>query len=51
MNVTAYQEKKENEETKTGMKKVGERRRQSTDFRKAVCCPSAVVQGEARQNK
>ena len=27
------------------MKKAEERKRQSTDFRKAVCCPSAVVQG------
>ena len=35
MNVTAHQEKK-NEEMKTGMKKV-EGRRQATDFRKAVC--------------
>ena len=43
MNVTAHQEKK------TGMKKAGERRKQSTDFTKAVCCPSAVVQGAARQ--
>ena len=45
MNVAAHQEKKKNEETKTGMKKAEERKRQSTDFRKAVCCPSAVVQG------
>ena len=42
MNVTAHQE------TKTGMKKAGERR-QSTDFRKAVCCSSAVVQTGARR--
>ena len=31
MNVIAYQEKKKNEEMKTGMKKAGERR-QATDF-------------------
>ena len=45
MKVTAHQEKKKNEETKTGMKKAGEGRSQATDFREAVCCPSAVVQG------
>ena len=49
MNVTTYQEKKKNEESKTGMKKAGERRRQVTNFRKAVCCPSVVNQGMARQ--
>ena len=49
MNVTAYQQKKKNEETKTGMKKAEERKRQSTNFRKTVCCPTAVVQGVARQ--
>ena len=43
MNVIAHQE------TKTGMKKAGEGRRQATDFRKAVCCSSAVVQGAAQQ--
>ena len=48
MNCTAHQEKKKNEETKKRTKKVGERRRQATDFREAVCCPSAVVQGAAR---
>ena len=47
MNVTDHEEKKKNEETKTGIKKAGERRRQATDFRKAVCCPSAAVQGAA----
>ena len=40
MNVTAYQKKK-NKETKTGKKK------QATDFKEAVCCFSAVVQGAA----
>ena len=51
MNVAAHQEKKKNEETKTGMKKAGERRRRATDFRKAVCYPSAIVQGAARRKK
>ena len=41
--------KKKNEETKKSMKKTGERRRQATDFRKTVRCPSAVVQGAAWQ--
>ena len=50
MNVTANQEKKKkNEEAKTGIKKVGERRRQSTDFRKPACCHFAVVQAVAGQ--
>ena len=31
------------------MKKAGEERTQATDFREAVCCPSTVVQGTARQ--
>ena len=44
MNITAHQKEK-NEETKMSMKKAGERR-QSTDFRKAVCYSSAVVQGQ-----
>ena len=45
MNITAHQKEK-NEERKMGMKKAGERRRQSTYFRKAVCYSSAVVQGQ-----
>ena len=49
MNVTAHQEKEKNKQTKTGMKKAGEGKRQVTDFREAVCCPSAVVQGAARR--
>ena len=49
MNVSAYQEKKKTEETKTGMKKAEEGRRHGTDFKKAVRCPSAVVQEAARQ--
>ena len=43
MNVTAHQEKEENEETKKGRRK----RKQATDFEDAVCCPTAVVQGAA----
>ena len=46
MNVAFHQEKK-NEKTKKGMKKAEEGRRQVTNFRKAVCYPSAVVQGAA----
>ena len=46
MNVTANQKKNE---TKTGIKKAGERRRQATDFREAECCPSADVLGAAKQ--
>ena len=49
MKVTAYQEKEKNGETKMGMKKAREGRRQVTNFRKAVCCSSAVVQGAARR--
>ena len=48
MNVTIHQVKKNIEETKTAVKKARERR-QSTGFRKAVCCPSAIVHGEARR--
>ena len=44
MNVAAHQEKK-NEETKTGKRRAGEGRRRATDFKEAVCCPTAVVQG------
>ena len=49
MNVTAHQEKKKNEETKKGKSKAGEKkkRKQATDFKDAVCCPTAVVQGAA----
>ena len=50
MNVTAHQEKEENEETKKGKRGAGEkkkkRKKQATDFKDAVCCPSAVVQGQ-----
>ena len=46
MNVTAHQK---NEETKKGKRRAGEKkkRKQVTDFKEAVCCPSAVVQGAA----
>ena len=49
MNVTADQQKEENEETKKGKGGAGEKkkRKQATDFKEAVCCPSAVVQGAA----
>ena len=49
MNVTAHQEKEENERTKKGKRGAGEKkkRKQATDFKEAVCCPSAVVQGAA----
>ena len=50
MNVTAHQEKKKNEETKKkGKSRAGEKKKskQATDFKDAVCCPSAVVQGAA----
>ena len=54
INVTAHQEKKKNEETKTGKRRTGEKKKkkQATDFKEAVCCPSAVVQGTAlRKNE
>ena len=47
MNVTTHQEKEKNEE-KTG-KRRAEERRQANDFKEAVRCPSAVVQGAPRQ--
>ena len=49
MNATAHQEKEKNKETKTGERRAGEKRKkkQATDFKEAVCCPFAVVQGAA----
>ena len=49
MNVTAHQQKEENEEMKKGERGAGEqkKRKQATDFKGAVCCPSVVVQGAA----
>ena len=44
MNVAAHQEKEKNK--KTGKKKTGVERRQA-NFKKAACCPSAVVQRAA----
>ena len=49
MNVAAYQEKEKNEKTKTGKRKAGEGRRQATNFKEAVCCPTSVVQGAAQR--
>ena len=51
MNVTAHQEKEKNKETKTGMRRAREKkkRKQVTDFKEAVCCPSAVVLGAAQR--
>ena len=46
MNVTAHQEKEKNEEMKMSKRKA-EERKQATDFKKAACCPSVVVQGAA----
>ena len=49
MNVTAHQEKENNKETKKEKRRAGEKknRKQATDFKEAVCCRSAVVQGAA----
>ena len=49
MNVTAHQQKEKNEEMKKGKNGAGEKkkRKQATDFKEAVCCPSAVVLGAA----
>ena len=48
MNVTGHQEKEKNEKTKTGKRRAGEerKRKQATDYKEAVCCSSAVVQGQ-----
>ena len=46
MNVTAHQEKEKNKET--GKRKEGVERRPA-NFKEAVCYPSAVIQGAARQ--
>ena len=47
MNVAAHQEKKKNE--KMDQREAGQEIRSSTDFKEALCCPSAVVQGGAWQ--
>ena len=49
MNITAHQEKEKNKETRTGKRKAGEERKQATNFKEAVCCPFAVVQGVAQR--
>ena len=49
MKATTHQEKEENEEMKTSKRKTGKERKRATDFKEAVCCPSAVVQGAAQQ--
>ena len=49
MNITTHQEKEKNEEAKKDKRGAGEKkkRKQVTDFKEAVCCPSVVVQGAA----
>ena len=49
MKINAHQEKEKNKETKMGKRRAREtkKRKQATDFKEAVCCPSAVVQGAA----
>ena len=47
MSVAAHQQLEKNEETKTGKREAREGRRQATNFKEAMCCPSAVVQGTA----
>ena len=47
MNISAHQKKEKNQ--KTGKRKAGEERKQVTDFKEAVCSPSAIVQGAARR--
>ena len=32
-----------------GKRRAGEKRKQATDFKEAVCCPSVIVQGTAWQ--
>ena len=49
MNDADHQEKEKNEETKKSKREAKKERRQATDFKEAACCPSAVVQGAARQ--
>ena len=42
MNVASHQEKEKNE--KACKREAGEERKRVTNFKEAVCCPSAVVQ-------
>ena len=46
MSITAHQEE-ENKEMKTCKRRAREKRKQVTDFKEAVCCPSAVVEEAA----
>ena len=48
MNVTAHQKEK-SEEMRMSKRKAGKERKQATNFKEAVCCPSVVVQGAAQQ--
>ena len=48
MNVTAHP-KERNEEMRMSKRKAGKERKQATNFKEAVCCPSVVVQGAAQQ--
>ena len=45
MKVTVHQEKVKNNKRNTGKRRAGEerKRKQATDFKEAVCCPSAGV--------
>ena len=49
ISITAHREKKKNKETRMGKRGAGEKRmrKQATDFKEAVRCSSAVVQGAA----
>ena len=49
MNVTTYQKKEKNEQTKADKRKAREDKRQATDFKEAVWCFSAFVQGAAQR--
>ena len=50
MNITAHQERGMNKgRDDDGMNKARRREKTATNFREAVCCPSAVVQGAARR--
>ena len=45
----AHRGKEKNKEMKRGKRRAGEKRnrKQATNFKEAVCCPSVVVQGAA----
>ena len=48
MDDTTHQEKEKNQETKMGNRRAGEerKRKHATNFEEAVCCPSAIIQGQ-----